>query len=80
MVAAEQRPWRCEIVPGHRCRKSHLTLHETAMSSVPVVAPEFTVSKRRHQLLHGQTALVIKSRLLFERGVVAVSVPYHIEE
>jgi hypothetical protein len=46
---------------------------------VTVVMPEFIVSKRRHQLLHGQTALVIKSRLLFERGVVAVSVPYHIE-
>lgn len=47
---------------------------------VTVVMPEFIVSKRRHQLLHGQTALVIKSRLLFERGVVAVSVPYHIED
>jgi amino acid transporter len=47
---------------------------------VTVVMPEFIVSKRRHQLLHGQTALIIKSRLLFERGVVAVSVPYHIED
>ena len=47
---------------------------------VTVVMPEFIVSKRRHQLLHGQTALVIKSRLLFERGVVAVSVPYHMKD
>jgi hypothetical protein len=45
-----------------------------------VVIPEFIVSKRRHQFLHGQTALIIKGHLLFEPGVVAVSVPYHLEE
>jgi amino acid transporter len=46
---------------------------------VTVVLPEFVVSSWRHQLLHGQTALFIKRRLLFEKGVVAVSVPYHLE-
>jgi amino acid transporter len=46
---------------------------------VTVVMPEFVVSSWRHQLLHGQTALFIKRRLLFEKGVVAVSVPYHLE-
>ena len=46
---------------------------------VTVVIPEFVVSSWRHQLLHGQTALFIKRRLLFEKGVVAVSVPYHLE-
>lgn len=45
---------------------------------VTVVMPEFVVSTWRHQLLHGQTGLIIKSRLLFERGVVTVSVPYHL--
>lgn len=43
---------------------------------VTVVMPEFVVDKRRHHVLHGQTALLVKRRLLFERGVVAVSVPY----
>jgi len=47
---------------------------------VTVVLPEFVVSKRRHQLLHGQTALALKRRLLFEPGVVTVSVPYHLED
>ncbi|MGH2787498.1 MAG: APC family permease [Actinomycetota bacterium] len=47
---------------------------------VTLVIPEFVVSKRRHQLLHGQTALVIKRHMLFEPGVVLVSVPYHIEK
>jgi amino acid transporter len=46
---------------------------------VTLVIPEFVVSKRRHQLLHGQTALIIKRHMLFEPGVVVVSVPYHIE-
>ena len=47
---------------------------------VTVVMPEFVVKKRRHQILHGQTALVVKRYMLFERGVAAVSVPYHLEK
>ena len=31
------------------------------------------------QLLHNQSALVLKARLLFRRNTVVVSVPYHIE-
>ena len=46
---------------------------------VTVVIPEFVVPTRRHQLLHGQTALILKRHLLFERGVVVVSVPYHLQ-
>lgn len=45
---------------------------------VTVVLPEFVVSKKRHQILHGQTALIVKRHLLFEPGVVTVSVPYHL--
>ena len=47
---------------------------------VTVVLPEFVVEKRRHQILHGQTALIVKRHLLFEKGVVAASVPYHVQE
>ena len=43
-----------------------------------VVLPEFVVPHRRHQLLHGQTAFIVKRHLLFETGVVVVSVPYHL--
>lgn len=46
---------------------------------VTVILPEFVVPKLRHQLLHGQTALLVKRRLLFERGVVVASVPHHLE-
>ena len=46
---------------------------------VTVVLPEFIVGSPRHQILHNQTALVVKRRLFFEPGVVTVSVPYHLE-
>jgi amino acid transporter len=46
---------------------------------VTVVIPEFIVQKTRHQLLHGQTALLAKRHLLFEKGVVVANVPYHLE-
>ena len=46
---------------------------------VTVVIPEFVVGRLRHQFLHGQTALLVKRHLLFERGVVVASVPYHLE-
>jgi amino acid transporter len=45
---------------------------------VTIVIPEFLVRKKRHRVLHNQTALVVKSRLLTEPGVVVVSVPYHL--
>ncbi len=46
---------------------------------VTVVIPEFMVPKKRHQILHGQTALIVKRHLLFVRGVVVVSVPYYLD-
>jgi hypothetical protein len=46
---------------------------------VTIVIPEFVVRRLRHQLLHGQTALLVKRYLLFEPGVVVSSVPYHLD-
>lgn len=48
--------------------------------TVTVVIPEFIVEKNRHHFLHGQTALMVKRHLLFERGVVVASVPYHLDD
>jgi hypothetical protein len=47
---------------------------------VTVIISELVVTKLRHQLLHGQTALLVKRHLLFEPGVVVASVPYHLDE
>ena len=41
--------------------------------------PEFVLTKWWEQLLHNQSALMLKGRLLFRRNTVVVSVPYHIE-
>ncbi|MBK9715298.1 MAG: APC family permease [Kouleothrix sp.] len=44
-----------------------------------VIMPEFIPSKWWQHLLHNQTALTIKAALLFRKGVVVISVPYHLE-
>lgn len=48
--------------------------------AVGVVVPEFILEHWWQHLLHGQTALLIKSRLLFEPNVVVIDVPYPIGE
>jgi len=47
--------------------------HET----VTVVIPEFVVHKWWEHLLHNQSALLLKARLLFRKGTVVTSIPYH---
>ena len=46
---------------------------------VTVVIPEFVVGSRFGQLLHNQSALFLKGRLLFRKNTVVTSVPYHVE-
>jgi amino acid transporter len=45
-----------------------------------VILPEFIPSKWWQHLLHNQTALMLKAALLFRKGVVVISVPYHLEQ
>ena len=45
---------------------------------ITIVIPEFVTSKWWHQLLHNQTALLIRTALLFRRGKVVTSVRYHL--
>ncbi len=47
---------------------------------VTCVLPDFRLPHWYQQPLHNQTALLIKGRLLFERGVVTTSVPYLIPD
>jgi amino acid transporter len=46
---------------------------------VTVLIPEFVVHRWWEQLLHNQTALFLKGRLLFREGVVVTSLPYHLK-
>jgi hypothetical protein len=45
---------------------------------ITVVLPEFVPTKWWHHLLHNQTALFLKGILLFKKGVVSTSVPFHL--
>ncbi|HSH22988.1 MAG TPA: APC family permease [Acidimicrobiales bacterium] len=45
---------------------------------ITVVVPEFVLSRWWEQLLHNQSALLLKGRLLFRRNTVVTSVPFHI--
>jgi len=44
-----------------------------------IILPEFIPAKWWQHLLHNQTALLIKGALLFRRGKVAISIPYHLD-
>ena len=47
--------------------------------NVTVIIPEFVVSHWWENILHNQSALRIKRWLLFRRGTMVTSVPYHID-
>ena len=47
---------------------------------VTVVLPEFIPNRWWQNFLHNQTALAIKTMLLFSKNVVVVSVPYHLDK
>ncbi|MGH9279203.1 MAG: APC family permease [Acidimicrobiales bacterium] len=47
--------------------------------TITVVIPEFVVGRWWEHLLHNQSALIIKGKLLFRKGVVVTDVPYHVD-
>ena len=49
-----------------------------ATTSSPSCIPEFVVDVWWAHLLHNQSALLLKGRLLFRKGTVVTSVPYHL--
>ncbi|HEY7180799.1 MAG TPA: APC family permease, partial [Blastocatellia bacterium] len=46
---------------------------------ITVVIPEFVPARWWQHLLHNQSSLLLKGALLFKKGVVVVSVPYHLK-
>ena len=51
---------------------------ESPRDLVIVYIPEYVVGHWWEQLLHNQTALRLKGRLLFTPGVMVISVPYQL--
>ena len=45
--------------------------------TLTIVVPQFVPGKWWHQLLHAQTAVVLRLALLFRPGIVITNVPYH---
>jgi amino acid transporter len=45
-----------------------------------IILPEFLPAKWWQHLLHNQTALLLKTAILFRRGKVAISIPYHLDQ
>ena len=46
---------------------------------ITVVLPEFIPAKWWQHILHNQSSLLLKGSLLFKKGVIVTSVPYHLE-
>jgi hypothetical protein len=55
-------------VAGHRQPNEILT----------IVVPQFVPRRRWHNLLHAQTAVLLRLALIFQRGIVITSVPYQV--
>ncbi len=51
---------------------------ESDGNRLAIVIPEFVVRRWWEHLLHNQTALILKGRLLFKENVIVISVPYHL--
>jgi hypothetical protein len=52
---------------------------ESPRDLVTVFIPEYVVGRWWEQLLHNQSALRLKSRLLFQPGVMVTSVPWQLD-
>jgi len=56
-----------------------ISIHRWADDTLTVVIPEFVVHRWWEHLLHNQSALLLKARLLYRRDTVVTSVPWHID-
>ena len=45
---------------------------------ITVVLPQFVPARWWENLLHNQTALLLRMALIFRRGTVVTDVPYHL--
>jgi hypothetical protein len=75
-----------EILPSpYRSLSSPIRLYIEQLSNryhddvLTVILPEFIPNRWWQNFLHNQTALTIKTMLLFTKNVVVTSVPYHLD-
>jgi len=73
-----QSPYRSLTRP--LLRHVERLLNQGDKQMITVLLPEFVPAKWWHQLLHNQSSLLLKGALLFKKGVIVTSVPYHLEK
>jgi amino acid transporter len=47
--------------------------------TITIVVPQFVPRKQWHNILHAQTAVLLRLALLFKPGIVITNVPYHVD-
>ena len=52
---------------------------QNTVEIITVVLPEFIPARWWQHILHNQSSLLLKGSLLFKKGVIVTSVPYHLE-
>jgi amino acid transporter len=60
-------------------RHIHRLTKENHDAIITVVLPEFIPARWWQHALHNQSSLLLKGSLLFKKGVIVTSVPYHLE-
>jgi len=60
-------------------RHIHRLARENCNDIITVVLPEFIPARWWQHVLHNQSSLLLKGSLLFKKGVIVTSVPYHLE-
>lgn len=60
-------------------RHIHRLSKENCDDIITVVLPEFIPARWWQHFLHNQSSLLLKGSLLFKKGVIVTSVPYHLE-
>ena len=60
-------------------RHIHRLKKENSDDIITIVVPEFIPARWWQHFLHNQSSLMLKGSLLFKKGVIVTSVPYHLE-
>ena len=71
-------PYRSVLRPAFRVHRAH-SASSAPIGMITIVIPEFVPRHWWQQVLHNQTALLVKGALLFRRGIVVVDVPFHLQ-
>ncbi|HEX5604743.1 MAG TPA: APC family permease [Pyrinomonadaceae bacterium] len=60
-------------------RHIHRLKRENSDDIITIVVPEFIPARWWQHFLHNQSSLLLKGSLLFRKGVIVTSIPYHLE-